>query len=139
MSPPPKISVFRAVSGTFLHSLHTNSFCGLVFQAGGNGDAVVGGALKIAPICVGDGLHHGDLIGSGAVDGGIGDDIARLEIFDGTDIVPGPSIVATHSDVSLPAGGGAVVAHPLGHAGVGFTLPHLHADAQLWDGQGRCV
>ena len=68
-------------SGTFLHGLHANSFCGLVGQTGGKGDAVVHRPLEITPVVVGDGLHHSHLIGAGAVDGGIGDDIAWLPDF----------------------------------------------------------
>ena len=92
----------------------------MVGQAGGKGDAVVGGGLEVAPIGVGDDLYRLNRIGPGAIDGGIGDGIAPLQVFDGADGVLGSAIVPTRPDIAIPGGGRAVVAQTLLHTGVGL-------------------
>ena len=70
--------LFRAAGSGYLHRLDADTALRVVSQAGGEGDAVVGGGLEIAPVGIGDDLHSRDLIGTGAVDGGVGDGIALL-------------------------------------------------------------
>ena len=65
----------------------------MISQAGGEGDPVVRGGLEVAPVRVGDDLHHRDCVGPGAVDGGVGDGIALLQVLDRTNGVLGSTIV----------------------------------------------
>ena len=117
----------------FFDSLHQHPALRVVSQAGGEGNAVVCGGLEIAPIGIGDDLHGSDLIGTGAVDRSIGDDIALLQILDGADDILAAPVVAAHRNISVPGRGGTVMPQALFHALGGLTLPHLHIDLQGGD------
>ena len=77
--------VFQQIFLLFFDSLYHNPAFGVVCQTGGDGDTVVGGGLEIAPIGVGNDLHCLHRIAPGAIDGGVGDDVALLQILDGAD------------------------------------------------------
>ena len=100
----------------------------MVSQAGDEGNAVVRGGLEITPVSVGDNLYRLNRIGTGPIDGGVGDSIASLQVLDGADSVLGPPVMAARSDIAVPGGGGAIVPQALFHAGVRLTLPQLHVN-----------
>ena len=107
---------FQQYPFTFFDSLYHNPAFRVVGKAGGEGDAVVGGGLEIAPIGVGNDSYRLHRIGTGAVDRGVGNGIALLQILDGPDHILSAPVVAAHGYISIPGGGGAVVPQALFHA-----------------------
>lgn len=85
-------NIFSRPWSLHLNSLHHDPPLRVVLQAGCNGDAVVRRPLEIAPVVVGDDLHQGHRVGSGAVDGGVGDGVASHQVLDGTDVVLSPRL-----------------------------------------------
>ena len=93
--------VFQQVRLLFFYCLDHDPAFGMVCQTGGEGDAVVGGGLEVAPVGVGDDLNLCDRIGPGAVDGGVGDGVALLQILDGADDIFAAPVVAAEAGVSV--------------------------------------
>lgn len=89
----PRLKFFLQAALLHLNGLDADTALRVVFQTGGDGDAVVGGALEVAPVVVGDGLHGGHLIGAGAVHGGVGDGVAGCQILDCPDVILGAPVV----------------------------------------------
>ena len=108
--------------------LDTNSFAGLIGKAGSQCDPVIGSCLQIGPVCIGDGADKRNVVCSGAVDCGIGDGIANLQVLNVTDHLLGTSVMAADAHIAVPGRSGAVMAQSLCHAGIGFALPDLHVN-----------
>lgn len=65
----------------FFKRLYHDPTFRMVSQTGGDSDAVVGGGLEVAPVGVGNNLYRLDRIGTGTVDGSVGDGIAPLQVL----------------------------------------------------------
>ena len=85
-----------------LHRLDANSFFGMIGKACGQRDAVVAGGLQPAPVVAGNDLYRNNGIGAGAVDGGIGDEIAFFHILDCTDYILGTPVMPAAPYIPIP-------------------------------------